>query len=310
MRDVPLVPALALVLAVVVVATAAAGLTASSGAGDGQASDEGLGIGEGSGMGAGDGNGTGLSAQEPSSDRSLLPSAFWSFLEAVAILALVAGVVMLVVVVWREGLSGLLSILRSVLGSVLLAGFLMVGLVALMYLFSVLQGDGGGGFVGGGSLPESLGEQGGSVTTSPAIDPPMALLAVGALVVVAILALASTDALPSPGDAVDAADPPEPQADGSTVSLPVDASFTDVGPTNPVYRAWLALADRVDDANRGTSTPGEVANAAIADGIDPDAVDTLTQLFTEVRYGRRPVDADRAERARAARDVIDDQTGS
>lgn len=310
MRTGSLLSAFAVVLAILVVGTAAAGLAASGGGGEGEASDEGFGIGEGSGGGLGDGDETGLSFGAAEEGESLVPSVFWTILVAGVVFGVVASVLLFLVMIWREGISWLLTMLRSVAGTVVAALILMAVLLGVFQLLAELQGDGGGGFLGGGSLPDSFVGEGGSAFTSPILDPPMALLIVGALVMVAVLVLVSKEALPSGDDEPSGAAVPPRQPDEPTASFPYDSTFTDVEPTNPVYRAWLTLANRVDGTDRRTSTPGEVAVAAIADGYDPDAVRTVTDLFAEVRYGRHPVDEDRAARARNARDVIENQSGS
>jgi len=50
----------------------------------------------------------------------------------------------------------------------------------------------------------------------------------------------------------------------------------------------------VDD--RRARTTEECASAAANAGMDPDAVETLTRTFEEVRYGQRPVTDDRRQR--------------
>ncbi|WP_267641028.1 DUF4129 domain-containing protein [Haloarchaeobius amylolyticus] len=73
---------------------------------------------------------------------------------------------------------------------------------------------------------------------------------------------------------------------------------------NVVYRAWHDLTARLAAEDAGADaaaamTPGEFAAAAVAAGMDPDAVAELTAVFETVRYG----DADPttyADRAQAA----------
>jgi hypothetical protein len=68
--------------------------------------------------------------------------------------------------------------------------------------------------------------------------------------------------------------------------------------TDPVRRAWQRMVADLRPPSPGARTPGEFADTAKADGRDPDAVDRLTRLFHEVRYGRRRPDecADEARR--------------
>lgn len=64
---------------------------------------------------------------------------------------------------------------------------------------------------------------------------------------------------------------------------------------NEVYRAWMAMTDRLDLADPDTVTPGEFAGVAIEAGMAQEDVRALTRLFEEVRYGERPV-TERRER--------------
>jgi len=74
-------------------------------------------------------------------------------------------------------------------------------------------------------------------------------------------------------------------------------------PSNDVYRAWRALADRVGPDRARTA--GEYADAALAQGADEDAVRTLTALFRRVRYGGAEPTERLEARARRARDALD-----
>lgn len=69
-------------------------------------------------------------------------------------------------------------------------------------------------------------------------------------------------------------------------------------PDDEVHRAWLSMVRQLDVPRPGSRTPLECARAAVEAGMDPDAVETLTRTFEEVRYGDRPVTEDRRERAR------------
>lgn len=65
---------------------------------------------------------------------------------------------------------------------------------------------------------------------------------------------------------------------------------------NVVFAAWVAMMNQVDDGNTAHRTTEECARAATAAGMDPDAVETLTRTFEEVRYGGRPVTSRRRQR--------------
>jgi len=75
-------------------------------------------------------------------------------------------------------------------------------------------------------------------------------------------------------------------------------------PSNEVHRAWLSMVSTtgIDEPQR--RTPSECATAAIEEGHDPGAVQTLTETFEEVRYGGKPVTDERRERARKGLDRI------
>lgn len=70
-----------------------------------------------------------------------------------------------------------------------------------------------------------------------------------------------------------------------------------------IEEAWETMADRVFVRNRRARTPEEFARAAVERGYPDEAVRKLTDVFQEVRYGRRSRD-DRTPRARSALDRI------
>ena len=65
-----------------------------------------------------------------------------------------------------------------------------------------------------------------------------------------------------------------------------------------------AMPSEVEDADRRTQTPAEIAASARAAGFDRDAVATLTERFREVRYGQRPPTSERETSARSALDRL------
>lgn len=77
----------------------------------------------------------------------------------------------------------------------------------------------------------------------------------------------------------------------------------DVPPRNNVYRTWRALRDAVCEDTVSVS-PAEVAAAAIQDGLERQAVETLTSEFCAVRYGTAAPTEKRERRARSAGDRL------
>lgn len=75
----------------------------------------------------------------------------------------------------------------------------------------------------------------------------------------------------------------------------IEASADDF--ENEVYTAWTEMVDVVDLRNPETSTPKEFAAAATDAGMDRRHVETLRDVFEEVRYGERAVTPEREERA-------------
>lgn len=65
---------------------------------------------------------------------------------------------------------------------------------------------------------------------------------------------------------------------------------------NEVYAAWRDMTALLRVPKPESSTPGEFAEAAVEAGLDEDDVGQLTQLFEEVRYGKRDPEA-REDRA-------------
>lgn len=160
-------------------------------------------------------------------------------------------------------------------------------------------GNGSGG--GGGAA--------GAVSTPPAL----ALLLVGAVLVLAVLLLRAsgdTDATAGsddPAAADDDAPDEETLADVGRAAGAAADRIDDAGTDaeNEVYRAWREMTDLLDVPNPESSTPEEFAAAARDAGMAADHVDTLTELFNDVRYGGAAVDDDRARRAREALRAIE-----
>jgi hypothetical protein len=72
---------------------------------------------------------------------------------------------------------------------------------------------------------------------------------------------------------------------------------------------WRAFARLVLPGRWRTSTPGEVARAAVEEGYPPGAVEDLTGLFREVEYGGRRRSAEVRDRAARAYERIREAVG-
>ena len=80
--------------------------------------------------------------------------------------------------------------------------------------------------------------------------------------------------------------------------------WADADPGDEVQRSWLSLARRTHvDRPRATTTE-EYADAAVEQGMDPDAVETITREFEAVRYRGADVTDDREHRAREGRENL------
>lgn len=66
---------------------------------------------------------------------------------------------------------------------------------------------------------------------------------------------------------------------------PEDDSWPPADPGSGVTEAWFDMTASVDVARPASRTPTEWADAAVNDGLNPDAVLTLTALFEEIQYG-------------------------
>lgn len=69
-------------------------------------------------------------------------------------------------------------------------------------------------------------------------------------------------------------------------------------PQNEVEHAWYEMVKRLDIDDIQSRTPGEIARRAIETGMEPGAVETLTQTFQDIRYGGHPVSDGHRDRAR------------
>lgn len=300
----------AVVVAVLTVATVAGGFT-SAGGGDGERSP-GLGVGGGDGAGLGDGDDVGFVADEDPTGIQLPAWIVTVPLTVVVWSSLAFFLAFAVHTVWTGRLDELVEVLREALVDVLAAAVVLLGLIALLSVLNLLLGDGGGGMMGGGAL---AGPATGGGERSVAV--PSTSLVTGIAVVLGLLGAvgaaaalgreASTDESASTSASGNQRGPRHPV--GGFADLPEQEAVSDVGLSNPVYRAWREMADRAESATDGTLTANEVAATAVGHGFDPDAVRELTGLFEEVRYGDQPVTETRSRRAEAALESIDDPGG-
>ncbi|MFC5366428.1 DUF4129 domain-containing protein [Salinirubrum litoreum] len=78
-----------------------------------------------------------------------------------------------------------------------------------------------------------------------------------------------------------------------------DQEPVDPGPPD-IEEAWDAMTDEVRVRHRRAATPADFARAAVEQGFPADAVETLTTVFREVRYGDYPSSELRVQSAREA----------
>lgn len=95
--------------------------------------------------------------------------------------------------------------------------------------------------------------------------------------------------------------------------LPLGGTGTSTWPTeapaNDVQHAWLTMVQRANLDRPWSRTPAECARAAVDAGLNSEAVDTITGLFEEVRYGDAPLTAERRRRAREWRQRLEEPGG-
>ncbi|WP_330630265.1 DUF4129 domain-containing protein [Halocatena halophila] len=225
-------------------------------------------------------------------------------LGAVFGLLLIVGLCLLAITLYREGL-------RSLLGPVAIA-IVAVVVVGVLLLFggsssltrptpapgSTATTPGGTGGVGGGS---------GSATVLP--EP---LLVAGVVLAVVVGALVfilyGTDrfgslTIPTPSGQ-SATAPTESTITGTPDEQPVAEYSPETPSENAITEAWRSMATQLS-LPLETTTPREFAEAAIEAGMDPAAVETLTDLFEATRYGTESATSAREQRAIDAHRRID-----
>jgi hypothetical protein len=146
-------------------------------------------------------------------------------------------------------------------------------------------GEEGGGYVAS-AQPATAADSG-----SGGVSPLFVAVFVAGLIASGALALVLT------GDD-DRAPPPESGPSDDPDPRPaVDVSYS-TPDDSAVVRAWTRLASAA--GSESTETPDETAQRATEAGLPRDAVDRVTDHFSAVRYGGRPADEERRERAASA----------
>ncbi|MDZ7689383.1 MAG: carboxypeptidase regulatory-like domain-containing protein [Halobacteriales archaeon] len=74
----------------------------------------------------------------------------------------------------------------------------------------------------------------------------------------------------------------------------------DTDSENDVYVSWSRMIERADIDGIRTKTPSEIAEEAKDAGLNPGAVDEITDVFEEVRYGEGEPTQEQKERAKRA----------
>lgn len=92
----------------------------------------------------------------------------------------------------------------------------------------------------------------------------------------------------------------------STGTLPHQVNS--VAADNKIYQAWKKMTEEVDISRPKTSAPREYAEKAIEEGKHPGAVERLTDLFEEIRYGTRQPTPETETQAEEALEEITRET--
>lgn len=153
---------------------------------------------------------------------------------------------------------------------------------------SLLSEMGGGGAPGTG--------EGEAVSTPEALFMIVVVLALLVSVLLLVAARGDDEAGGGVGSGADEEHDDEKDPDLTAVGRTAGAAadrIEDATADNEVYRAWREMTEVLDVDRPDSSTPREFATAATAAGVDPDAVDDLTDVFEAVRYGGADPTGDR-----------------
>lgn len=139
---------------------------------------------------------------------------------------------------------------------------------------------------------DSVGDAAGQGLVSPEISPVIiaGVFGVAIVAVAAVLYRATGDQTVTTvqeedEDEVDQPDVADLAAAAGEAADRLEEHNVDVD--NEVYRAWWEMTSLLNAPDPETSTPGEFADAAVDLGMDETDVRQLTQIFEEVRYGKR-----------------------
>jgi hypothetical protein len=94
-------------------------------------------------------------------------------------------------------------------------------------------------------------------------------------------------------------DKPADPRDGARADTGDDGETVDQAPVS-IDEAWKTMVDYVPLRRAKSKTPAEVARAAVDGGLPRSAVERLTAVFRDVRYGRYPRSDERKHTAREA----------
>jgi len=181
----------------------------------------------------------------------------------------------------------------AVLGAYAVAPVAFLGYFLMTSCVSAGGSVGGGGGGGGPSPPPNpfVGLEAPLIAVAGVFA--LALLAVGAVLYRStgdqtVQTLADDEMDREPADIADLAAAAGKAADR------IEQYNADVD--NAVYRAWWEMTSLLQVPRPDSATPGEFADAAVDLGMDECDVEQLTELFEEVRYGRRDAES-REDRA-------------
>ncbi|WP_424014363.1 DUF4129 domain-containing protein [Halorubrum xinjiangense] len=256
-----------------------------------------------------------LSSSGEAGELSASGFCFPSLREPPAVLALLAGLMLLAGITYRDT--------ASPFASVAVAGVIGVPIGILFWVLSTCRsvaesvsislGLGGNGT---GLLPEGAAGGGGFGSAEGAASAPQLLFAlvVAAAVIASVAALllaggddeADGDAGGQPDEADE--EPPALDAIGRTAGEAADR-IESSDADNEVYRAWRDMTDVLDIDRPASSTPAEFATAAVDAGVDEEPVTALTEAFERVRYGGEDATDDRERRAVEALRRIEERHG-
>jgi hypothetical protein len=187
----------------------------------------------------------------------------------------------------------------STSGRTSLLALLFALLRALLSLFGISFEGAGGGFGGGSLLPALVGVLGAVYRHR------LALVAAVVVPTLAALVARRGGGLGELTRRQRASASPSGDDGGRT-----ETEWPRGDPDEVVARAWVDLVERADVAEPTARTPAEVRRTAVNAGLDPDAVETLTEAFRTARYGGgSPAESRRTAVRRARRELAADREG-